>query len=56
MKQGMYWEQRQNAAQGRFLRAVETLARVRRLNKRPPVQINIGGQQVNIAGMDHTFS
>jgi hypothetical protein len=51
---GRYWENRLNAAQRRHLRAVETLARVRRLLSRiPPFQVNIatqGGQQVNVAG------
>ncbi len=48
---GDYWERRLSMAQGRYLRAIETLARVRRLAI--PVQINIaadGGQQVNVAG------
>ena len=51
---GKYWEGRLSAAQRRHLRAVETLARVRRLLSRiPAVQVNIatqGGQQVNVAG------
>jgi hypothetical protein len=41
-----YWEQRLNAAQRRYLRALETLARIRKLQL-PPIQVNIGGQQVN---------
>lgn len=41
-----FWEQRLSAAQRRYLRALETLARVRRLNL-PAVQVNIGAQQVN---------
>lgn len=41
-----FWERRLNAAQRRYLRATETLGRIRRLNL-PPVQINIGEQQVN---------
>jgi hypothetical protein len=41
-----YWEQRLNAAQRRYLRAVETLARVRKLQL-PAMQINIASQQVN---------
>jgi hypothetical protein len=49
---GKYWESRLNAAQRRHLRAVETLARVKRLLSRiPPLQVNIatqGGQQVNV--------
>lgn len=51
MAQGDYWERRLTIAQGRYLRAIDTLARVRRLAI--PVQVNIaaaGGQQVNVAG------
>lgn len=49
-----FWERRLSAAQRRYLRACESLARVRRLSSsRPAVQVNIagdGGQQVNVAG------
>jgi hypothetical protein len=48
---GLYWEKRLTAAQKRFARACESLARVRRLSRRVPVQVNIaaqGGQQVNV--------
>jgi hypothetical protein len=49
-----YWERRLNASQRRYLRACETLARVRKIIRRTPaLQINIaaqGGQQVNVAG------
>lgn len=41
-----FWERRLSAAQRRYLRAVETLARVRRLQL-PAVQVNIAEQQVN---------
>jgi hypothetical protein len=41
-----YWEKRLNAAQRRFLRASETLARVRKINLQT-IQINIANQQVN---------
>lgn len=44
-----HWENRLSAIQRRYLRAVETLARVRKLLGGPSVQINIaaaGGQQV----------
>ena len=44
------WERKLNAAQRRHLRAVETLARVRKLSGRGPIQINIAEQQVNVAG------
>lgn len=41
---GEYWDKRLSAAQGRYLRAVETLARVRRLNV--TLQVNIAQQQI----------
>ena len=46
LRQGEYWERRLSAAQRRYLRAIESLARVRRL-RLPAVQVNIGAQQVN---------
>ncbi len=46
MTQGAYWEKRVSTAQRRYLRAIETLARVRRL-RLPAVQVNIAEQQVN---------
>jgi len=46
MRQGDHWERRLSAAQRRYLRAVESLARVRRL-RLPAVQVNIAEQQVN---------
>ena len=50
---GIYWEKRLPAAQRRFTRACETLARVRKLSRSTPsLQFNIatnGGQQVNVA-------
>jgi hypothetical protein len=49
-----FWEKRLSAAQRRYLRACETLTRIRHLtSSRPAVQVNIanqGGQQVNVAG------
>ena len=49
---GLYWEKRLSAAQRRFTRACETLARVRKLSRNTPaLQFNIatsGGQQVNL--------
>jgi len=42
-----YFERRLSASQRRYLRACETLARVRRL-RLPTVQVNIGEQQVNV--------
>lgn len=44
--QSEWWEHRVTACQRRYLRAVETLARVRRLSV-GLVQINVGQQQVN---------
>lgn len=44
----LYWEKRLNAAQHRFLRAVETLTRLRRMSA-PLMQVNIGKRQTNIA-------
>ena len=44
-----YWERRLSATQRRYLRACETLARVRRL-RLPSLQINVGDSQVNVAG------
>ena len=44
--QADFWERRLSAAQRRYLRAIETLARVRRLQL-PAVQVNIAEQQVN---------
>ena len=48
LAQGDYWERRLSAAQRRYLRACESLARVRRL-RLPAMQINIGKEQTNIA-------
>ena len=45
-----YWEHRLSASQRRYLRALETLARVRRLLRPNAVQVNIASQQVNVMG------
>jgi hypothetical protein len=49
---GIFWEKRLSAAQRRFTRACETLARVRKLSRNTPaLQFNIatsGGHQVNL--------
>jgi len=54
LQQGRYWDDLLSSTQARFLRAIETLARVRRLARNTPaLQINIareGGQQVNVQG------
>ena len=44
-----HWERKLSATQRRYLRACETLARVRRL-RLPSLQINVGDSQVNVAG------
>lgn len=44
-----YWEKRLSAAQRRYLRAVESLARLRK-RQLPAVQVNIGQHQVNRMG------
>jgi len=46
---GEYWEKRLSGAQRRYLRACETLARIRRLAL-PALQVNIGEKQVNLTG------
>lgn len=50
--EGNYWERKLSATQRRYLRACETLARVRKITG-STYQINIahdGGQQINGAG------
>jgi hypothetical protein len=52
LKKAAFWDKRISAGQRRYLRAIETLARVRKVT-RTTMQINIaeeGSQQVNIAG------
>jgi hypothetical protein len=51
---GEYYEKRLTAAQKRYLRACETLARVRRISQVQPLQVNIGGQQINVSGRLNT--
>lgn len=41
-----YWDRRLVVAQNRYLRACESLSRVRRLLVKTPVQINIAAQQI----------
>lgn len=51
LAQGDYWNRALDAAQRRYLRAIESLARVRRL-KLPALQVNVaqpGAKQLNIA-------
>jgi hypothetical protein len=53
-RSGIFWDTLLTTTQARFLRAIETLARVRRLARNTPaLQINIareGGKQVNVQG------
>ncbi len=46
---GDYWQRRLTASQIRFLRASETLARVRRLSRPSALQVNIAARQLNLA-------
>jgi len=48
---GGYWQDTLSKYQKRYFRAIETLARIKRLNKGIALQVNIakeGGQQVNV--------
>lgn len=52
MRESEFWERRLTQAQARHIKAIETLARVRKIT-RATMQINIaeaGSQQMNIAG------
>ena len=52
LKKASFWDKRISAGQRRFLRACETLARIRKIT-RSTMQVNIaqdGSQQLNIAG------
>lgn len=44
----LQWERLLSAAQRRYLRAIETLSRVRKMHGHHPIEINIGQQQVNM--------
>lgn len=48
-QQAEYHDQRRERAQRRFLAAVKTLAQIRKLAL-PAIQVNIGHNQVNVAG------
>lgn len=54
LNQALYWEKSATAAQGRYLKALATYAKIQKLARRDPaLQVNIavpGGQQVNIGG------
>jgi hypothetical protein len=45
-----YWEKKVSSTQRRYLRAIETLARVGKLLRSVTVQLNIGEKQLNVAG------
>lgn len=47
---GIYWERRYTMTQHRYLKAIESLARVRRLTQPAALQVNVGLQQVNTLG------
>jgi hypothetical protein len=49
IKQAEHREKMVSAAQRRYLRAVESLAKIRKL-KLPAIQVNIGEKQINFAG------
>ena len=49
LQQAAFHQARISKAQARYLAAIRTLAQVRRLGV-PVVQVNIGGQQVNVTG------
>ena len=49
IRQAEFHQSRISKAQARYLAAIRTLAQVRRLGV-PAVQINVGGQQVNVIG------
>ncbi len=51
ISQAGYWDRTLSAAQRRYLRAIETLARLRRLLRPNAVQVNSGAQQVNVANV-----
>lgn len=46
ISKALYLEKRLSANQRRYLQAIESLARVRRLLRRAPVQVNIAQQQI----------
>lgn len=48
-RDGLFWDRHVSRLNGDFLKASRALAMVRRL-RIPPIQVNVGGQQVNIAG------
>jgi len=50
MKGAEQWEQRLTAAQRRYLKVIEMLTQVRRRLRPSAMQVNIGTQQLNVAG------
>lgn len=53
LKLGAYWEKKLSSAQRRYLQAVETFARVRKLLSRPAIQFNIATHDRSAAGSRH---
>jgi len=53
LNQAAYWDKSLSAAHARYLKALESLAKIRKLARHDPaLQVNIatqGGQQVNVA-------
>jgi len=47
LERGAYWDKRLSVVQRRYLRSIETLAKVRKM-KLPAIQVNIGEKQVNV--------
>lgn len=47
LKVAQHWERCISSAQRRYLRAIESLARVRRIGGRPNIHLNIAQNQVN---------
>jgi len=51
IRTGEYWQENLTRYQNRYLKAIETLVRIRRLNKGMVLQVNIatdGGKQINV--------
>jgi hypothetical protein len=55
LRTGEYWQENLTLYQNRYLKAIETLARIRRLNKGMVFQVNIateGGKQINVNSIE----
>lgn len=49
VQSALYWEDRLNGANARYLRAIDSLARHRKVSPPGAIQVNIGARQVNLA-------